>query len=257
MSNCLWEVPPFASSGVVIDGLPLPAMDTTLTLPAAGGSATAITGGFEFDLSTTATTTLTYNTAGFNQRNSLYVLEMDYELSAPLASWYFRFYVQKDTGAFQQVTFDPLAPLTLDGTAGSPKKVRIPFFINHAVATQLMIVSVNATVASAGVTLELKNLALYEQTNVKTTNEQVSNMMKRGYNNDAYGFGQSLMTKGKNRIVLAAPEGGRTTEAPTNGDWIVGDEMTVKEPVAGGSLGYVCTTAGTPGIWKSFGSITA
>jgi hypothetical protein len=28
-------------------------------------------------------------------------------------------------------------------------------------------------------------------------------------------------------------------------------------PTAGGNIGWVCTTAGTPGTWKTFGAIAA
>lgn len=45
--------------------------------------------------------------------------------------------------------------------------------------------------------------------------------------------------------------------APTTGRWSVGDIAYNRLPVAGGFLGYVCTTAGIPGTWKTFGPITA
>jgi len=47
------------------------------------------------------------------------------------------------------------------------------------------------------------------------------------------------------------------TLAPTVGTWAVGDVLYVGAPVAGGNIGWVCTTAGTPGTWKSFGAILA
>lgn len=45
--------------------------------------------------------------------------------------------------------------------------------------------------------------------------------------------------------------------APTTGTWAVGDICWNTVPAAGGYLGWVCTTAGTPGTWKTFGAITA
>lgn len=45
--------------------------------------------------------------------------------------------------------------------------------------------------------------------------------------------------------------------APTTGTWAVGDRVFDTSPSAGGHIGWVCTTAGTPGTWKTFGSITA
>ncbi|NYE07277.1 hypothetical protein F4694_004062 [Bacillus niacini] len=47
------------------------------------------------------------------------------------------------------------------------------------------------------------------------------------------------------------------TAAPTTGTWAVGDIYYNTAPVAGGKVGWICTTAGTPGTWKSFGAIDA
>jgi hypothetical protein len=45
--------------------------------------------------------------------------------------------------------------------------------------------------------------------------------------------------------------------APTTGTWVVGDRLYNTAPAAAGTMGWVCTTAGTPGTWKTFGAITA
>lgn len=45
------------------------------------------------------------------------------------------------------------------------------------------------------------------------------------------------------------------TAAPTTNAWTVGDIVWNTTPTAGGTLGWVCTTAGTPGTWKTFGGI--
>lgn len=45
--------------------------------------------------------------------------------------------------------------------------------------------------------------------------------------------------------------------APTSGTWARGSVCYNNAPSAGGTLGWVCTTAGTPGTWKTFGAITA
>jgi len=45
--------------------------------------------------------------------------------------------------------------------------------------------------------------------------------------------------------------------APSAGTWAVGDTVWNTTPSAGGTMGWVCTTAGTPGTWKTFGSITS
>ena len=43
---------------------------------------------------------------------------------------------------------------------------------------------------------------------------------------------------------------------PTTGTWIVGDIVYNTAPTSGGNIGWVCTTSGTPGIWKTFGAIS-
>lgn len=45
--------------------------------------------------------------------------------------------------------------------------------------------------------------------------------------------------------------------APTSGTWRKGDIIYNSWPSAGGNIGWVCTSNGTPGTWKSFGSIEA
>jgi len=47
------------------------------------------------------------------------------------------------------------------------------------------------------------------------------------------------------------------TAAPTTGTYQVGDIFYNSSPTAGGYIGWVCTTAGTPGTWKTFGAISA
>lgn len=44
---------------------------------------------------------------------------------------------------------------------------------------------------------------------------------------------------------------------PTTEDCAQGDIIFNSSPVPGGFVGWVCTTAGTPGTWKAFGAITA
>ncbi len=45
--------------------------------------------------------------------------------------------------------------------------------------------------------------------------------------------------------------------APVSGAWKVGDVVTHTTPAAAGFMGWVCTTAGSPGTWKTFGAISA
>jgi hypothetical protein len=45
--------------------------------------------------------------------------------------------------------------------------------------------------------------------------------------------------------------------APTTGAHKLGERVYNSAPVAGGTEGWVCTAAGSPGTWKTFGSISA
>jgi hypothetical protein len=47
------------------------------------------------------------------------------------------------------------------------------------------------------------------------------------------------------------------TAAPTTGTWMRGDVIRNTAPAASGFIGWVCTAAGTPGTWKTFGAISA
>lgn len=47
------------------------------------------------------------------------------------------------------------------------------------------------------------------------------------------------------------------TAAPTTGYWKVGSIVYNTVPTAGGTIGFVCTTEGSPGTWKTFGAISA
>lgn len=49
----------------------------------------------------------------------------------------------------------------------------------------------------------------------------------------------------------------RGSAAPTVGTWKVGDIVYDTTPSASGNIGWVCVTAGTPGTWKTFGTIAS
>jgi hypothetical protein len=46
------------------------------------------------------------------------------------------------------------------------------------------------------------------------------------------------------------------TQAPTTGTWAYGNLFWNSAPTPGGVIGWVCTTAGTPGTWKGWGLIS-
>jgi len=49
----------------------------------------------------------------------------------------------------------------------------------------------------------------------------------------------------------------KASALPTIGTWAKGDKIINTNPVAGGYEGWICVTAGTPGIWKGYGLIQA
>lgn len=50
---------------------------------------------------------------------------------------------------------------------------------------------------------------------------------------------------------------GIASAAPSSGEWLRGDIVYSDSPSASGSIGWVCTAAGSPGTWKTFGAISA
>lgn len=59
----------------------------------------------------------------------------------------------------------------------------------------------------------------------------------------------TLSTKRPSSVRHAAP--------PTGGIWSVGDRIENTTSAASGNMGWVCVAAGTPGSWKSWGSISS
>jgi hypothetical protein len=47
------------------------------------------------------------------------------------------------------------------------------------------------------------------------------------------------------------------TAAPTSGTWQSGDVVWNANATAGGNAGWICVAAGTPGTWKTWGTIAS
>ena len=63
-----------------------------------------------------------------------------------------------------------------------------------------------------------------------------------------------IASKQGDRIVVYELNG---IPGASTGQWAIGDRAEYTTPTAGGFLGAVCTTAGSPGTWKTFGAISA
>ena len=59
------------------------------------------------------------------------------------------------------------------------------------------------------------------------------------------------------QVVHSGSQSSRGTAAPTGGYWRVGEIVWHSSPAAGRNIGWVCTTEGNPGTWKTFGTIGA
>lgn len=69
-------------------------------------------------------------------------------------------------------------------------------------------------------------------------------------------FQNGLAIKNAGEAYSAARVQMRGTAAPVSGTWVVGDIVWADNVTAGGYIGWVCTTAGTPGTWRTFGAVS-
>lgn len=79
-------------------------------------------------------------------------------------------------------------------------------------------------------------------------------------NSERFATPSALINVYNNRIIQTDTTeiidyGGRSAGAPAAGYHKVGETVIESAPTAGGYIGYVCTTAGTPGTWKGYGAI--
>jgi hypothetical protein len=94
---------------------------------------------------------------------------------------------------------------------------------------------------AAGCKTYVKNVVLEHPTNV---------LAKYSSDSNPSGSVDNLVTQQYSTVQ------GRSA-APTTGRWSVGDIVYNSTPTAGGNIGWVCVTAGSPGTWKAFGTIAS
>jgi hypothetical protein len=78
-------------------------------------------------------------------------------------------------------------------------------------------------------------------------------MLNQGRNPAAYVFPQN---NDANLTIGYVPRITYGVAAPLTGNSVVGDLRYNTLPNAGGSIGWVCTTTGSPGVWHPFGAIS-
>jgi hypothetical protein len=71
---------------------------------------------------------------------------------------------------------------------------------------------------------------------------------------DSTGSGIFFMATVFTRVAGGRWYAGAPPSSPS-GSFQVGDVVYHDSPVPGGVIGWVCTAAGSPGVWKSFGTI--
>ena len=79
-------------------------------------------------------------------------------------------------------------------------------------------------------------------------------------NNTTVTFNNGLHTGAVVKFTTSIPINvfnGTAFAAPTTGTYASGDIIFNSAPTAGGFIGWVCVTSGTPGTWKTFGAISA
>jgi hypothetical protein len=76
------------------------------------------------------------------------------------------------------------------------------------------------------------------------------------YSNDL-SQGSRLLDSGTNTLYSGRTRKYEGVAAPLTGTWNAGDIIYDITPSASGHIGWVCVTAGTPGTWKTFGTISA
>lgn len=76
----------------------------------------------------------------------------------------------------------------------------------------------------------------------------------RVHSGDLY-VGNGVLNSGSGNYLNGYKKVQYGSAAPTTGTWAQGDIVYALSPAAGGYLGWICTTAGTPGTWKQFGAI--
>lgn len=90
----------------------------------------------------------------------------------------------------------------------------------------------------------------------------VDNVLKYEFNTGTYyAVPRNIVLNGAQSWkggTTVTPEGDIVaTAAPASGTWAHGDRVWNSTPSAGGTPGWVCTTAGTPGTWKAMANVAA
>jgi hypothetical protein len=107
------------------------------------------------------------------------------------------------------------------------------------------------------------NRGMYSTSGIVFTRGIVSGNVSDAIDQFVVGSGSGLSFRNNVSSQLLSPDTtmGRAIPAasaiPSSGTFQVGDVVFHSAPSPSGNIGWVCTTAGTPGTWKAFGTISA
>lgn len=90
-------------------------------------------------------------------------------------------------------------------------------------------------------------------TPIAYVNSAASLYTLKGFTGPVFQNGYAVRSSGSINTSLVRMLG---STAPTTGTWRVGDIVYDETPSSGGYIGWVCTVAGTPGTWRTFGLIS-
>ncbi|MBK7366268.1 MAG: right-handed parallel beta-helix repeat-containing protein [Nitrosomonas sp.] len=95
-----------------------------------------------------------------------------------------------------------------------------------------------------------KNLVIRDSTNAVTYANLAPGNTVSAWNDGVNNYVKMLMPGDRLNIIYSS-------SAPVSGSFSLGDIVYNTSPSAGGFVGWICTQAGTPGTWKTFGAISA
>lgn len=116
---------------------------------------------------------------------------------------------------------------------------------NTLSATNRYLVRMVDSTSTAGSSVEITGAKLGSDFTALSNGDSTTIPQLKRVNADVYHY-----TEGGKNVTFG-------TAAPTTGTWAVGDKRWNSAPAAGGTPGWLCTTAGTPGTWKAMASVAA
>ena len=243
----------YGSTGVVLNGVNLPSLDTDVTPSgfatpdtwAANPKCTAITGGSRFNLDTTVTTQTFTFAAGIKEAQGIYTLEFDVKFAGNITNtaasqFYFRI---KDGTAKIYVLFPEVQTEVKFETV---TRIRIPFIMDFGDTAEF--VWGTTAGSSAGDSVEITNMKIWQQATYKSNNQQIAMLLGKNNFLDPRAVGPIVaFDYGKKILYLSA--------APTAAPCEVGDRTVRNPPAAAQPKAWVCTVAGSPGTQVSEGNL--